>query len=161
MFRGAGLGNPGRLHAGSRSEQALNGLYKLEVAKSRAAVLNLPNAATLSYHSLCCGGGPNHKINFLLLHNCNSSTVVNCSVNIWYARYLICDYLEGIVTHRLRTTGLARECVCVCVCVCVCAHALCIYRYRWYTDKMSDLLELPRAGVGNWTWFLCKNCKDA
>lgn len=42
--------------------------------KSRAVVLNLPNAVAL-YHSSSCCGDPNHNIIWLLLPNYNFATV--------------------------------------------------------------------------------------
>lgn len=41
----------------------------------------------------------NHKIILLLLHSCDFATVMNHSVSICYATP------EGVLTHRLGTTG--------------------------------------------------------
>lgn len=48
---------------------------------------------------------PNHKFISLPLKNLNFATVISINVNIWYAGYPICNP-QGVVTDRLRTTGL-------------------------------------------------------
>lgn len=35
----------------------------------------------------------------------NFATVMSCNVNIWYARYLMCNP-QGVASHRLRNTAL-------------------------------------------------------
>jgi hypothetical protein len=45
---------------------------------------------------------PNHDIIWLLLHNCNFSTIMNHNINIWYVGYIIGNS-KGVMTHRLRT----------------------------------------------------------
>jgi hypothetical protein len=37
------------------------------------------------------------KLSSLLLHNCNSDTVGNCNINIWYSGYLTCHLYGRII----------------------------------------------------------------
>jgi hypothetical protein len=59
-------------------------------------VLNLPNAATLSYSSSWCGEPPPIQLFLLQHHICNFATVMNWSVNFWCAGYLIWDPCESV-----------------------------------------------------------------
>jgi hypothetical protein len=57
---------------------------------SKAAVLNLPNAAALSYSSSYGDPPPTMKLFSLLLHNCNFAAVKNHNVNwAWWCMPLI------------------------------------------------------------------------
>ena len=53
-----------------------------------------------------------HKINSLLLHNCNFATVMNCNANIFVFQWSKVSSVKGlfnpkkVMTHRLRTTAL-------------------------------------------------------
>lgn len=67
------------------------------------SVLDLPNAVTFQCSSSWCAD-PNHKVISLLLHNLNFATVMNHNVNISGNRFA-----KGVMTHRMRTTGLNKE----------------------------------------------------
>ena len=56
----------------------------------------------------CCGDS-NHKFFSLLLHNCNFATVMGCNVNVCVFGWSLAFFhpLEGIESHRLKTTGLS------------------------------------------------------
>jgi hypothetical protein len=60
-------------------------------------VLNLPNAVTLGTfpHAVVT---LNHNIILLLLHIYNFA-IMNHNVNIWYAKFLICDPAKGAKTQ--------------------------------------------------------------
>ena len=58
-------------------------------------------SAFLYYSSSCCGDPPTIKLFSLLLHNCNSATVMNHNVNIWYAGYLIWGWSPQVGNHWL------------------------------------------------------------
>lgn len=75
----------------------------LQVGLGQWLFFNLPNAATLEY-SFIIGVTPMIQLFLWLFHNCHFATVKNYNV-----KFLETESCQGVMAHRVRTTGLGDD----------------------------------------------------